>query len=277
MIVLDPETQVAIQDNGNVIYNCWNTDLCKIDPNVLTCEWCDDNPGHNNLLLLAELFFNRKYPRFTDFYRAVVGQETVYLREWEKDRLTLKDSNFDQHQRVGKARAVTMQMAFNKFMPMLNDPKIIKLSAGLSRARLAKSHEVDLKVTYKCKEQIFEIYKEKTKLTDYAMINSIAVKQLTENGFVQNLHGRKIFQSHVQDNDILGALIQFSIQDTATIAADYLSQILAPHNGVASPGCQCVNVLLGSGSNVVGYKESIIAAIKNPDNILDRELDVIES
>lgn len=286
MIILDPESQVAAQDTGRIIYNCGDKDLLLHDRNVMTCEWGDDSPDHNNLLLLAELFTGRKYPRFIDFYRTIMKDDTVYLREWEKLKDTLREKDFDYHQRLGRVRVETMTICFVNFLKMLPEKRILSLSSGLSRMMRQKTDTrlVDMNIDYsKSKNNFLEIYKQMADCPDWDSLSEMVIQSANHKGFIQNYWGRRLHMTgepaltlvprltENKTNSLLGWLIHSSVHDTAIYTASYMAQILAPHGGQATLDYQCVNLSMGDAKYPA---DELLDLAANPDCLFSEKLEV---
>ena len=282
MIIFDPESNTAIEPNTNrIIHNA--IDKIKCDK-VLTCEWDDPNPHHNKLLLLAELHFNRKYPRFINFAQSILGSEPIYLLNWEK----VKDGNdLDKKQNYGRKRVEIMNLVVSKFLERLSNPKnLLMLGAALSRIMSSPAtdptHTLDLSGA---KVSFFDIYSKSFKSTDYVHINTLVTQVFKDRGYVQNWWGRRIYNKGQQvetyiksitnnkSDNILGWMIHSSVHDTAIFIADYLSQILKPKNESAGVSkYQCVNVSVDLLLIDKTHLENIIDLAKNPDCLFDKEL-----
>lgn len=293
MLILDPETTTAIKfADGHIIYNAHNKNIAEVDPQIMSCELSDTNPSHNNLLIAGSLFYGREYQRFIDFARWILGNDTVFLREWEEKRSDLREKDFDRHQQLGTKRVQTMLLVFNQFISKLEkNSRLFKLSSAVNRLRCSQPGDsFDFAIDFsQAKQQFFNIYAEETGVRDFNTLNDLATKKYFERAYIQNWWSRRLYNTKAlaievlvpdltagKTNTMLGWLIHSSVHDTALYVADYLSQLLAPYNGRAwVSDYQCVNVLMGEAvKHGEDYKLGILDTAKNPDMLFKDGLSI---
>jgi len=285
MIFYDPESFTMINSNGVIVQNCKGKRISDYDRNVLTCEW-DGNADHNQLLLLAELFFGQRFPRFIDLARRILGQDTIYLREWERVKDDIANTDYDRHQALGRKRVETMKHCVLKFIKILPEQRVIKLSASLSRLAVTKQKPFDFVLDFASAEpDMLDRYLTVAKIDTPEALDLVASHTLRDRGYIQNWWGRRLYHNGVppakripaltenKTDTVLGWLVNSSLHDTAVFVADYLYRLLEPKNGSAFANYQCVKVTRGQDVTLPIVFESFAA---NPDIIFkDKPLNVV--
>lgn len=253
MIIYDPESNTAIRlDDRHIIYNANEKINSGVDNKIISCELSDTDPNHNNLLIAASLFYGREYPRFIDLARPILGKDTIYLKQWEELRTTIKDTDFDRHQQLGRHRVNAMEIVVNHFISDLpKNCRVLKLSAALCVINnLAVPTEQTGKVlTFNLsnnKTKAEQIYMEATRESDPVKINDIATTKYYDRGYIQNWWGRRLYNKDLlpveqiipaltngSGKNIYDWLIYSSVHDAAIFMVGTLNNLLLPHNGYA--------------------------------------------